>query len=439
EVREDEVGAGALRVRRPGDGRVQRRHVREVALGRALERDVGERAPDVDADASAVERRQRVLQPHAELADHDVGAAALLRVLVLRQVLVAQAASEIADVPTVLALRDLDLGRPRQRLLVERVRDDLAHRLGHVPVVEDLLDVEVEERRLRRHAGNLYDAVMSDAPKADDFHLGAEVVSSDAKVVGELKRVLVEGPGYGLKALVVKEGGRFSGLLLAPGSALLADEVIVPLDAIGEVTHDRIQLKVAAADVRRMAPYLEFRTRETTSAEALEDESSVLALSPAIPHSVEEVANKAAGDLEIEGGENVMLGHSGKRLGSGRDVLFDDGDLVGVVLQPEGWFKRDVSLPRCSLSSPNRTSRTWSRSRANEKGALARPLCDHFDAPFSPFFLMLFIRVAASPSIAPPPPVTSTSGMTLSLPSDSAFASATAAVGPEPRLSTCAW
>ncbi|HZQ49958.1 MAG TPA: PRC-barrel domain-containing protein [Candidatus Dormibacteraeota bacterium] len=187
---------------------------------------------------------------------------------------------------------------------------------------------------------------MSDAPKADDFHLGAEVVSSDAKVVGELKRVLVEGPGYGLKALVVKEGGRFSGLLLAPGSALLADEVIVPLDAIGEVTHDRIQLKVAAADVRRMAPYLEFRTRETTSAEALEDESSVLALSPAIPHSVEEVANKAAGDLEIEGGENVMLGHSGKRLGSVRDVLFDDGDLVGVVLQPEGWFKRDVILPR---------------------------------------------------------------------------------------------
>ncbi len=95
-----------------------------------------------------------------------------------------------------------------------------------------------------------------------------------------------------------------------------------------------------------MAPYLEFRTREATSAEALEDEGAVLGLSPAIPHSVEEVANKPAGELEIEGGENVMLGHTGKRLGSVRDVLFDDGELVGIVLQPEGWFKRDVILPR---------------------------------------------------------------------------------------------
>lgn len=188
--------------------------------------------------------------------------------------------------------------------------------------------------------------LMGDAPKADDFHLGAEVVSSDGKVVGELKRVLVEDPGYGLKALVVKEGGRFSGLLLAPGSALLADEVIVPLDAIAEVTRERIQLNSAAADVRRMPPYLEFRTRDETAAEVLEDESAVLGQSPAIPHSLEEVANKPAGELEIEGGENVMLGHTGKRLGSVRDVLFDDGELVGIVLQPEGWFKQDVILPR---------------------------------------------------------------------------------------------
>ena len=188
---------------------------------------------------------------------------------------------------------------------------------------------------------------MGDALKADDFHLGAEVVSSDGKVVGELKRVLVEDPDYGLKAVVVKEGGRFSGWLLAPGSALLADEVIVPIDAIGDVTHERVQLKSAAAEVRRMPPYLEFRrTRDESATEVLEDESAVLGLSPAIPHSVEEIANKPAGELEIEGGENVMLGRTGRRLGSVRDVLFDEGELVGIVLQPEGWFKRDVILPR---------------------------------------------------------------------------------------------
>jgi len=187
---------------------------------------------------------------------------------------------------------------------------------------------------------------VGEALKPDDFHLGAEVVSSDGKDVGELRRVLVEDPDYSLRAIVVKEGSRFSGLGLAPGSLLVADEVIVPIDEIGEVMHDRVALKIAAADVRRLPPYLEFRNREATTTEVLEDEGAVLGLSPAIPHSVEEFANKPAGELEIEGGENVMLGHSGKRLGSVRDVLFDDGELVGIVLQPEGWFKQDVILPR---------------------------------------------------------------------------------------------
>lgn len=192
----------------------------------------------------------------------------------------------------------------------------------------------------------MYDAAVGDALKADDFHLGAEVRSSDGKVVGELKRVLVEGDGYALKALVVKEGGRFSGLLLAPGSALVADEVVVPVEAVAGVTHDRVELKTPSAEVRRMAPYLEFKSREASTGELLEDESAVLGLSPAIPHSLREVANKPANELEIEGGEGVMLGRTGKRLGSVRDVLFDDGELVGIVLQPEGWFKRDVILPR---------------------------------------------------------------------------------------------
>ena len=207
--------------------------------------------------------------------------------------------------------------------------------------------------------------------QADDFHLGAEVRSSDGKVVGELKRVLVEDPDYGLQAIVVKEGGRFSGLLLAPGSALLADEVIVPPDAIAEVTHDRIDLKSSAAEVRRMPPYLEFRNREASTAEVLEDEGTALGLSPGIPHSVEEVANKPAGELEIEGGENVMLGHSGKRLGSVRDVLFDEGELVGIVLQPEGWFKRDVILPRRFLDRSSDDAALFANLEEDEVERLA--------------------------------------------------------------------
>ncbi len=190
---------------------------------------------------------------------------------------------------------------------------------------------------------------MNESAKAfssSDFPLGAEVNSSDGKVVGELKRLLVGDPDYRLQGLVVKEGNRFSGLLLSPGAALLADEVIVPADAVAGVSHDRIDLKLASEDVRRLPPYLSFRARTETTSDELADEAAVLGQSPGIPRSMEEVANKPAGELEIEGGENVMLGHTGKKLGTVEDVVFDEGQLVGVVLRPEGWFKRNVILPR---------------------------------------------------------------------------------------------
>ncbi len=51
--------------------------------------------------------------------------------------------------PAVAALDDLGFRGAAQRLLVEGVGDDLADGLGHAPVVEDLLDVQVEQRRPR--------------------------------------------------------------------------------------------------------------------------------------------------------------------------------------------------------------------------------------------------------------------------------------------------
>jgi sporulation protein YlmC with PRC-barrel domain len=187
---------------------------------------------------------------------------------------------------------------------------------------------------------------VGDELKAEDFRLGSHVISSDGKAVGTLKRLLVEDPDYSLKALVVKEGGRFSGYGLSRSSLLLADEVIVPVDAVSSVTRQRIELKLSSADVRRLPPYLSFRTAADTVTEELEQQVVVLGSSPAIPASYREVANKPEGALEIEGGEHVMLGHTGKKLGTVRDVLFDEDQLVGVVLHPEGWFKHDVILPR---------------------------------------------------------------------------------------------
>jgi uncharacterized protein YrrD len=59
----------------------------------------------------------------------------------------------------------------------------------------------------------------------------------------------------------------------------------------------------------------------------------------------QEIANKPAGQIEIDRGENVMLGKTGHRLGRVQDVLFDHGELIGVVIRPDGLFTRDVVLP----------------------------------------------------------------------------------------------
>ncbi len=173
--------------------------------------------------------------------------------------------------------------------------------------------------------------------KADDFHLGARVFSSDGKEAGELVHVLVDGD-YNLKSLVVKEGRL--------GTLVVNDEFIVPRDAVERVDHDRIDLKLSSAGARRLPPYLSYREKGETAAEEAEDLAGVFGTSPEVPNWLEQVANKPADELEIDRGENVMLGRTGRKLGTVQDVLFDGDQLVGVVLQPGGLFTKEVILPR---------------------------------------------------------------------------------------------
>jgi sporulation protein YlmC with PRC-barrel domain len=81
-----------------------------------------------------------------------------------------------------------------------------------------------------------------------------------------------------------------------------------------------------------------------TTEDAVVGEADLIGGGLGLP-KVEEIANKPAGQIEIEHGENVMLGKTGRRLGRVEDVLFDHGQLIGVVIRPEGFFKRDVVLP----------------------------------------------------------------------------------------------
>jgi len=86
------------------------------------------------------------------------------------------------------------------------------------------------------------------------------------------------------------------------------------------------------------------------SADATARQMSNLALvaeatgAPAAP-SLQETAHKAAGEIEIDAGENVMLGRTGRLLGHVRDVLVEDRELIGIVMRPGGLFKHDVVLP----------------------------------------------------------------------------------------------
>ena len=69
----------------------------------------------------------------------------LFLVLLLREVLILKAPTVVPDVPpALLVLGDVYIPGPRERLLIERVRDHLAKRVPHIPVLQNLLDIEVK-------------------------------------------------------------------------------------------------------------------------------------------------------------------------------------------------------------------------------------------------------------------------------------------------------
>jgi sporulation protein YlmC with PRC-barrel domain len=177
-----------------------------------------------------------------------------------------------------------------------------------------------------------------------DFHLGADVVAGDGRKVGTLVRIVVEEDGFDPRALVIKEEESFAGRLQAAESIFITDEVVVPMTAVESVDHDTVRLSMPASDVRRQPPYLSHHFKQLSVGNAALEDVDVLTGGIGIPN-VEETANKEKGQIEIDGGENVMLGTTGHRLGRVRDVLYDQGELIGIVIRPEGFFKRDVVLP----------------------------------------------------------------------------------------------
>jgi sporulation protein YlmC with PRC-barrel domain len=177
-----------------------------------------------------------------------------------------------------------------------------------------------------------------------DIRLGSDVVSSDDVTVGTIVSLLVDADGFTPQALVVKHEESLAGRVIAAEKYFTTDEVVIPITAVGSADRGVVRLSMAAQDVRRQPLYLSYRRPEPTREEAVVEEGQLITGGLGLPR-VEEVANKSDGQIEIDRGENVMLGTTGRRLGRVEDVLLDRGALIGVVVRPEGFFKRDVVLP----------------------------------------------------------------------------------------------
>jgi hypothetical protein len=177
-----------------------------------------------------------------------------------------------------------------------------------------------------------------------DFRLGSDVVGKNGDLAGSLVSVLVEEQGFDPKAIVVRDETTLVGRMVAEEKYFITDEVLIPISAVESATHERVQLSMPVADVRRQPPYLGYHLRPTTPLEVVLQEAQVMGGALGLPRA-DEIANKPADEIEIDRDENVMLGTTGHRLGHVQDLLYHQGEMVGIVIRPDGMFKHDVVLP----------------------------------------------------------------------------------------------
>src|SRR5579872_3339356 len=177
-----------------------------------------------------------------------------------------------------------------------------------------------------------------------DFRLGADVLDNGGRFAGTLVSVLVDEDGFDPKALVVKAEASLLGRAIAEEKLFITDEVVVPISDVTSANHSGVHLSISSEELKNQRPYLSYRLRQMSPGETLMREAQMLGGGLGIPDA-DELAAKPADEIEIDKDENVMIGKTGRRLGHVHEVLYDAGELVGIVLQPQGWMEHDVVLP----------------------------------------------------------------------------------------------
>ena len=121
---------------------MERHNIIEVALGYLSKGDLAVCGSNIHGDTIAMEGCHRIFQANPKLANDLPGIPELLGVFLLREVLVSEPASEIADSPVaIFGLDDLDVGGVGQFLFVDRIGNEFTDRMRALLSFEDLLDV----------------------------------------------------------------------------------------------------------------------------------------------------------------------------------------------------------------------------------------------------------------------------------------------------------
>jgi hypothetical protein len=106
---------------------------------------------------------------------------------------------------------------------------------------------------------------------------------------------------------------------------------------------ERVALSMTPAEARRTQPYLTYQYAPLDRSDAARMLVSSIGQSGYVPQLVEK-SHKRLDEIEIDAGEKIMVGNTGRKLGTVRDVVMDHGELVGIVMHPSGFFKEDVLL-----------------------------------------------------------------------------------------------
>ena len=189
----------------------------------------------------------------------------------------------------------------------------------------------------------------------NDLNTGADVYSSDGHKLGSLHRVVLRRSDLGVSHLVVDIGFLRSGHKLWEGGFGLDYDRVVSIDRVGNVTPDRVELLLTAAEFKDMPEY----TAESFEApqDLTPDEFDLPDVANRLQHLaamigstsnvwVVERLNRPIGSVDIKEGTDVWRQKPHEKLGDVRRLLLDDeGRLRAFVISRGFIFKQEVVLP----------------------------------------------------------------------------------------------